>query len=779
MSRILCCLLSLLSLTTGYSRLSAQTIINHYAAVLDYRHCDNIIRVDTATAFQVGDTVLMVQMKGAVIDSSNSAGFGTILDYRGAGNYEYNIIEAKNGNNLNLRYTVKRVYNIPDGKVQLIRVPSYQDYTINQPHSCMPWNGSKGGVFVIHVAGTLTMNQDIDVSGKGFRGATNNQSPTQMGPLICSNTNYYMQPSFDSGSMKGEGIAEVSPDRSYGRGRLGNGGGGGNAFNAGGGGGSNGNAGGTGGSEYRGCNTMSTNNITGGIGGYPLAYSTTANKIFMGGGGGSAQANNLTIATGGNGGGICIITAGSVQGNSRTIKTNGAHALECVFSGAFGSCHDGMGGGGAGGTLLMNTDTVSSLLHTQLTGGKGGNVSGISPANEVGPGGGGGGGILWTKPVTAFTNLVANTNGGLNGIVQYNSSAWGAQPGQSGQMLTHLSFPFPTDSFAQDQILADFSDSLINCLTRHFTDNRATITPGIASRLWLFPGQDTASLQYTAYTFPGYGTYPVTLIVNGVNGCTDSLTQDISIPYLHFADAGKDTAICIGKATTLRASGGLVYSWAPVSGIDSPGIAAPVAAPAKTTSYTVTVTNTLGCIDSDSVELVLLPNPEVTITTMAGMETTCIHPQLQLFAQGAVSYTWSPGIFCNDSTLAAPVVTPPATTLFSVMGRDVNGCADSAAISVVAVIGKTRIFMPNAFSPGHDGLNDDIKPIGLCNFELERFAVYNRLGQKIFASATAEKGWDGTYNGKQADIGTYFYMVTGKNEHRESLVLKGSFILLR
>lgn len=779
MSRILCCLFFLLNLTTGYSVLRAQTIINHYAAVLDYRHCDNMIKVDTATAFQVGDTVLMIQMKGAVIDSSNTASFGTILDYRGAGNYEYNIIEAKNGHNLTLRYTVKRDYNIPDGKVQLVRVPSYQDYTINQLHSCMPWNGNKGGVFVIHVAGTLNMNQDIDVSGKGFRGATNNQSPAQAGPLICANTHYYMAPSFDSGSMKGEGIAEVSLARSYGRGRLGNGGGGGNTFNAGGGGGSNGNTGGAGGSEYRGCNSISSNNTTGGIGGYPLAYSNTANKIFMGGGGGSAQANNFTIATGGNGGGICIITAGSVQGNSRLIKADGTNALECTFNGSFGSCHDGMAGGGAGGTLLINADTVTSPLHVLLTGGKGGHVSGNSPANEVGPGGGGSGGILWSKPVTPLSNLLANTNGGLNGIVLYNSSAWGAQPGQAGQVLTALSFPFPTDSFAHDQILADFSDSVINCLARNFTDNRASITPGIASRLWLFPAQDTATQQYTTYTFPGYGTYPVTLVVNGINGCIDSLTQQISIPYIHFADAGKDTAICIGKAAALQASGGLTYSWSPVSGMDTPGSAAPVASPVGTTRYTVTVTNSLGCIDSDSVMLVILPNPEVTVSASAGIEITCIDPQLQLFARGAVSYNWSPGIFCNDSTLAAPVVTPPATTLFSVIGKDINGCTDSATISVVAVIGKTRVFMPNAFSPDQDGLNDDIKPIGLCNFDLEQFAVYNRLGQKIFTSTKAAQGWDGTCNGKQADIGTYFYIVSGKNEHKESLVLKGSFILLR
>lgn len=761
------------------SLLRAQTVINKYAAVSGFRFCDNALTVDTATGFNIGDTVLIIQMKGATADSSNTPAFGDVLNYNNAGNYEYNVIEAKNGNDLVLRYTIIRNYDIPDGKVQLVRIPSYLDYTISQPHTCMPWNGSKGGVFALHVKHTLSLNQAIDVSGKGFRGATNNLNPAQTGPLICSNINYYMAPNFDSGSMKGEGITVVSTARSFGRGKLGNGGGGGNTFNAGGGGGGNGGNGGTGGAEYRGCNSMPSNNKTGGIGGATLIYSATANKIFMGGGGGSAQANNFTISTGGNGGGICIITAGKINTSQGLIRANGGNALECTPTSAYGSCHDGMGGGGGAGTVLINTDSVVTLLPVLLTGGKGGDMSGSGANLEVGPGGGGGGGVVWLKPATLSANLLINTNGGSNGTNLYNGSAWGAQPGQNGQLLTQLQLSSPTDTFANRQIIAGFSDSVINCFNRRLLDERAAYSVNTASWLWRFPGQDTATQQFPAFTFPGYGSYPVTLTVTGFNGCVDSVTHNVHIAYRHFAQAGSDTGICTGASAQLRAGGGVSYAWSPAAATDTATIPTPIVAPAATATYTVAVTDSIGCVDQDSVTVHILPLPDIGITTATAPTVTCINRQIQLSGHGAVTYAWSPGGLCNDSTIATPIVTAAATTRFMVTGTDINGCINTDSIIITSLPGETRVIMPNAFSPDNNGLNDEIKPVGVCDFDLEQFVVYNRLGQRIFSTRQAGKGWDGSYGGNKADIGTYYYIITGKNEHRETLTLRGSFILLR
>jgi hypothetical protein len=113
-----------------------DTIINNYTPVLSLDKCKNIITVEDGTAFNAGDTVLMIQMKGAVIDSANTSAFGTITDYKNAGNYEFNYIKTRTGNSIELKNTITRQYDIPAGKVQLIRVPYYQNTSFTSTLTC-------------------------------------------------------------------------------------------------------------------------------------------------------------------------------------------------------------------------------------------------------------------------------------------------------------------------------------------------------------------------------------------------------------------------------------------------------------------------------------------------------------------------------------------------------------------------------------------------------------------------------------------------------------------
>ena len=81
-------------------------IINTYTPVVGWLPCENKLTVEDATTFNAGDTVLLIQMKGAVIDSTNTAAFGTITDYRNAGNYEINYVKSKSGNVIELKNIV-------------------------------------------------------------------------------------------------------------------------------------------------------------------------------------------------------------------------------------------------------------------------------------------------------------------------------------------------------------------------------------------------------------------------------------------------------------------------------------------------------------------------------------------------------------------------------------------------------------------------------------------------------------------------------------------------
>ncbi len=331
------------SITTDLMRDCDSIIINDYTPILSFDPCKNSLGVTDASKFNVGDTVLIIQMKGAIIDSTNTVAFGTIKNYRNAGNYEFNYVKAKTGNIIELLNVVERQYDVPIGKVQLVRVPYFQDYTAPSTLTCLPWDGSKGGVLVFNVQNSLTLDKNIDVSGRGFKGGTGKNS----GQLVTNCfTNGYIYPSTSTiAAAKGESITTISNNISNGKGALAGAGGGGLDHNSGGGGGGNGGIGGFGGYQLEPCGNSPFDNR--GIGGKNIAYSNAANKIFMGSGGGAGHANNPgnQPSSGGNGGGIVIITAQNLQiNNSSRIIANGNSAPEYAVT-PLEDCHDGMGGG--------------------------------------------------------------------------------------------------------------------------------------------------------------------------------------------------------------------------------------------------------------------------------------------------------------------------------------------------------------------------------------------------------------------------------------------------
>ena len=223
--------------TLTYSQVNISNIINDYTPVIAFNPCNNSITVENTTKFNVGDTILMIQMKGAIIDSTNSSGFGTITDYKNAGNYEYNYVKNKSGNIVELKNKLTRQYDLPGGKVQLIRVPYYINANVSATLICLPWNGSIGGVLVFNVKDTLILNADLDVSSKGFRGGTNGNNLTNN--WDCFEQAYSYPSNSSLGAPKGEGITTIINTK--GRGALANGGGGGEDHNSGGAGGGNGN----------------------------------------------------------------------------------------------------------------------------------------------------------------------------------------------------------------------------------------------------------------------------------------------------------------------------------------------------------------------------------------------------------------------------------------------------------------------------------------------------------------------------------------------------------
>jgi gliding motility-associated-like protein len=201
------------------------------------------------------------------------------------------------------------------------------------------------------------------------------------------------------------------------------------------------------------------------------------------------------------------------------------------------------------------------------------------------------------------------------------------------------------------------------------------------------------------------------------NGCKNFDSVAVTVLTLPAPDAGPDQTICEGDQAQLTGSGGSTYSWQPALGLSDPTIANPLAQPATTTTYTVTVTDANGCPGNDSVTITVNPVPVVS----AGPDiVTCIGMPVQLSAAGGINYSWQPASSLSDPNVANPMASPNSTTTYTVTVTDANGCvnADSVQLTVFllppADAGPDQAICPGdtATLSGSGGVNYQWQPAG-------------------------------------------------------------------
>ncbi len=440
-------------------------------------------------AVSKGDLLMIIQVQGADVTTTDDATYGTITNYNNTGNYELRSVFAVAGNTISLCQNLTNSYSQAGrGRTQVIRIPRSTNITLAAGVSLtgQPWNGSTGGIVAIETSGDLVVNGKITADAIGFRGGVDDKNNSTSSGAAASLL--YRTTSITTAAGKGESIAGNASDYNtlldgaYGRGAIANGGGGGNGHNSGGGGGANAGlnnaltpwngtglksssviawkaaweleatgfstnisvGGGRGGYSYASSNqdalTYGPGNTVwsgdfrrnnGGFGGRPLNFHSNA-RVFMGGGGGAGDGNNNASGNGGAGGGIIYLLVNNTISGSGTISANGQKGFDTESSNK-----DAAGGGGGGGSIIAEVSSGISGITLTANGGNGGLQLSISNESE-GPGGGGGGGYIATSfPVTA------SVAGGQYGISQSTHitefTPNGATSGNSGT-ITATSF---------------------------------------------------------------------------------------------------------------------------------------------------------------------------------------------------------------------------------------------------------------------------------------------------------------------------------------------------
>jgi gliding motility-associated-like protein len=181
-------------------------------------------------------------------------------------------------------------------------------------------------------------------------------------------------------------------------------------------------------------------------------------------------------------------------------------------------------------------------------------------------------------------------------------------------------------------------------------------------------------------TFTTPGEYPVTLISTSANGCKDTLSSTIRIYPLPKILAPDDTSVCVPDAITLRASGGRSYVWAPGAGLSCTACNNPVATPTAASAWVVTGTDSLGCVNRDTVRVAMQTRTSFKVSDGT---TICIGDSYRLAANGATLYSWAPPQDLDNPESSTPLARPKTTTTYVVTGREGSCLPDTHQVRVI------------------------------------------------------------------------------------------------
>ncbi len=321
-----------------------------------------------------------------------------------------------------------------------------------------------------------------------------------------------------------------------------------------------------------------------------------------------------------------------------------------------------------------------------------------------------------------------------------------------------------------------------------------------------------AAFQYSATPWTSQvQTYTVISGYNGIPGCrrVDTVSvlavdcRSVTLASVHFTTATANDTICSRECITFlnqsdTASGGpQKYNWTFLGGSPStstlsspticynlPGkfwvklvVSNPYAKPAGS-SATLAINNMIKVVD--------VPNTTIGPVYISGALVGQLHADttirfgqsVTMYAFGAKSYIWSPNYKITSLTSPTVTVKPLINTPYIVTGYNSRQCFSNDTVNIIVIDDCGEMFVPTAFSPNKDAINDILYVRGVC-LETLNFMVFNRWGQKVFETTDINKGWDGTFNGQDMNTDVFVYRLEGKTYDGKGFSSKGNVTLIR
>ncbi|MGZ3899923.1 MAG: T9SS type B sorting domain-containing protein, partial [Bacteroidia bacterium] len=254
----------------------------------------------------------------------------------------------------------------------------------------------------------------------------------------------------------------------------------------------------------------------------------------------------------------------------------------------------------------------------------------------------------------------------------------------------------------------------------------------------------------TTYTIVSYNS-------SGTVVCSVQHEMPIIVQPQVFPTISGTQIICAGDVVSLHAGGGTNYSWTPTSSLNHTNTPIVAASPSVTTVYNVAVSNNIYCPAYANVTVIVNPLPSV----FAGNDTIFnLDEPMFLNASGTGTLVWVDGenIWCKVCPNSQIMAT--RNGCYTVQATNNYGCKayDEVCIEVTTEFG---VYIPNAFTPNNDGLNDVFFVYGYSIKDVT-MDIFDRWGEHLFNSKDQTVGWDGNYKGSLCKTDVYVYKVSYK-----------------
>lgn len=271
-------------------------------------------------------------------------------------------------------------------------------------------------------------------------------------------------------------------------------------------------------------------------------------------------------------------------------------------------------------------------------------------------------------------------------------------------------------------------------------------------------------------------------------GCVNTDTSFIRVfaPFtLQVSPA--DTIVCPKSKIQYKTNVTGVTTWMPPTYLSSTTIGNPVSRPDTAITYTIIVTDSVGCY-ADTTSAIVRIHPVPTVN--AGLDMLVPYYNSftfrPVYGEGISNYSWSPSVN-SLSCISCPVTSGIAavSATYKIEVTSTNGCKASDNISVFVACSDANLNLPTAFTPNNDGRNDKFYPLTRGYRVINKFIIYNRWGNKVFerynfAPNSPLFGWNGDSKVKQTlDSAVFIWIVEATCDVGQSVITKGTVVVVR